>query len=266
VASKKSSKAPPSKQTDPPPFLLTPPTSAPVRRPRAEFVPGSTGEASVRRRVPRSLWPPLDQVLAKMTPLEELSIAELNKNLLRLQRRRNRLHRTFPHDRNAVEQSAREEIRDADLLIQRTKLALIRKDRLETTINRPRAIGITLVGKGKKTQIADANSIDRDRPAPGDRQSRLPKEPLFSPSDDYRSVRFDGNEYLLTLNQSKIVRCLHDAHARKHPNVAKARLLSAIGSETSEIRDSFRKSPLWKTLVVSGGRRGTYRLKLPDTW
>jgi len=271
VATRKSSRTPSSNPTDPPPFVLTPPKPARVRRVRAEFVPGSTTKPWTGSRVPNNVSPPLDHLLAKMSPIEELSLGELNTNLRRLTRRRDLLERNFPSVQNAVQQEARDDIRDIDLVIQRIKLALIRKDRLESP-SEPRAIKSETgnrwtprASKGKKTQIADATSTNRNRPASVEQQSTSPKEPIFSHSDDYRSVRLSGIGYALTANQAAIVKCLHDAHAGKHPDVAKARLLSAIGSKTSEVRNSFKKSPLWKTLVIPGERRGTYRLNLPDS-
>lgn len=79
---------------------------------------------------------------------------------------------------------------------------------------------------------------------------------------DYRSIRFHGQEYTLTKNQAKIIALLHAALQAGMPAVDKNTLLSAIEQETSRVRDSFKKSPLWNKLVVPGARRGTYRLDL----
>lgn len=59
-----------------------------------------------------------------------------------------------------------------------------------------------------------------------------------------------------------IIRMLHEASRAGLPEVSKQRLLSEIEVETSEVRDMFRKSPLWNTLVGQGNRRGTYQLSL----
>jgi hypothetical protein len=85
-------------------------------------------------------------------------------------------------------------------------------------------------------------------------------EPPFTHSADYRSIRFNGQTHTLTTNQATIIRILHEAFQRGTPSVGKAMLLGAVEAETSRVRDSFKGSPLWGTLVVKGGRRGTYRL------
>jgi hypothetical protein len=84
----------------------------------------------------------------------------------------------------------------------------------------------------------------------------------FTHSDDYRSIRFRGENHSLSHHQAIIVATLHKAHLAGLPDVAKAKLLAAIQAETSEVRDSFRKSALWKTLVCRGSRRGSYRINL----
>ena len=84
----------------------------------------------------------------------------------------------------------------------------------------------------------------------------------FTHSPDYRSIRFKGTDYTLTLNQATMIKMLHEAFQQGTPHVGKLRLLAAVGAETSRVQDSFKVSPLWQTLVVSGERRGTYRLNL----
>jgi len=79
----------------------------------------------------------------------------------------------------------------------------------------------------------------------------------------HRTIRFRGKEYKLTRNQAKIVKLLHDAHRSRTPAVGKDLLLGAIESETSRVRDSFKKSPLWGTLIIPNQKpRGTYQLNL----
>lgn len=88
------------------------------------------------------------------------------------------------------------------------------------------------------------------------------RAPGFAHSDDYRSIRFRGESYTLSPGQAIIVGTLHKAYLAGHADVSKAKLLDAVEAETSEVRDFFRKSPLWKTLVCSGPRRGSYRIGL----
>jgi hypothetical protein len=231
-------------------------------------VPGSTGKQSLRNLVSGDLELPLDTVLAKMSPLEDLSIGELNKNLLRLDQYRVQLQRNFPRRDNAIEESAHKDLRAADLIVQRIKLALIRKEKLHSPSKRNQKFdpdrGDGINRKLKHPTAAAPKGAQSNRLSTVDPKSTRREELNFSHSDDYRSIRFNGKEHSLTMNQSRIVKCMHDAFKRKHPDVGKAQLLSAIESETSEIRHSFKKSPLWKTLVVAGRRRGTYRLNLPN--
>jgi hypothetical protein len=89
------------------------------------------------------------------------------------------------------------------------------------------------------------------------------KEPIFSASEDYRSIRYKGATYTLTRNQATITRMLHEAYLKGTPTLGKNALLAAIEAETSRVRDSFKVSPLWGTLIVQNRKpRGTYQLDL----
>jgi hypothetical protein len=86
--------------------------------------------------------------------------------------------------------------------------------------------------------------------------------PVFAHSTDYRSLTFEGKAYLLTRGQATVVKLLHEASQRGTPAVGKDTLLAAIERETSRLRDSFRHSPLWGTLIVANRKpRGTYQLR-----
>jgi len=86
----------------------------------------------------------------------------------------------------------------------------------------------------------------------------------FNHSDDYRSLSFEGKSHLLTHNQAIIVRILHEEYLQGLPEVSTTKLLRGIESETSRVRDSFKNSPLWGTLVKRGSKKGFYRLSLAD--
>ncbi len=88
--------------------------------------------------------------------------------------------------------------------------------------------------------------------------------PQFEPlSSDYRSILFKRKTYALTRNQSIIIKILHEAYVKGAPVVAKDTLLRAIEAETSRVRDSFKHSPLWKTLIIPIRKpRGTFKLNL----
>jgi hypothetical protein len=90
-----------------------------------------------------------------------------------------------------------------------------------------------------------------------------PTSPEFSAGSDYRTVRFRGEEHHLTQNQSVIIKMLHEAYLHGTRAVGKLTLLKAIEAETSRVRDSFKRSPLWGTLILSNRKpRGTYQLNL----
>ncbi len=93
------------------------------------------------------------------------------------------------------------------------------------------------------------------------RSGTVASAPPVSFSPDFHSVQLFGEQIILTPRQAKLISILYEAHESGHPNVSKARLLEAIEAETSDVRDFFRKTPLWKTVVYSE-RRGTYRLNL----
>lgn len=82
----------------------------------------------------------------------------------------------------------------------------------------------------------------------------------FAHSDDFRSITFRGKTYATTLKQAKIIEALSKARQSGTPELGKARLLEIAEAETSELKAIFKSSPLWQSLVVSGTRKGTYRL------
>jgi hypothetical protein len=111
----------------------------------------------------------------------------------------------------------------------------------------------------KSVQAWQGKAALRQSPGPNAKAD----EAVFTHSDDYRSIRFNGKNHTVTHNQGEIIRILHEAFQRGTPCIGKAKLLDAVRSETSRVQDFFRGSPLWKTLVIGGNRKGTYRLNLP---
>ncbi len=185
----------------------------------------------------------------------------VRKEIRRLTQILRALEREFPTvsnpaqmDLSAAGQEAAERIRLLNDLIGRLKLALIRRgktirDKAETIIS---TRDLRSNGAGPPTGTKNTqNSPPRNQ-----------RRREFRTSDDYRTICFNGKSHQLTRNQSVIVRLLHAAHRRGTPAVGQETLLKAIEAETSRVRDSFKKSPLWGTLVVPGERRGTYRLNL----
>lgn len=91
-------------------------------------------------------------------------------------------------------------------------------------------------------------------PAPG----RRAKERRHS--EDYRSICWDGEEYTLTHSQAAVVGALWRAWEAGTPELSQAHLLVEADSQAERLRDLFRDSPLWGTVVVPGSARGTFRL------
>jgi hypothetical protein len=112
----------------------------------------------------------------------------------------------------------------------------------------------------------NAHGTEQGKARSGQNQSAGAKKnryPIFSASGDYCSITYNGVSHTLTRNQSTIIKLLHEAYLKGTPSLRKDALLAAIGAETSRVRDSFKGSQLWGTLIVSNDRpRGTYRLNL----
>jgi hypothetical protein len=93
---------------------------------------------------------------------------------------------------------------------------------------------------------------------------QLPK--TFAPCDpDYRAIIWKRQKYMLTPNQSRIIKKLHTAYLAGAPDVPKEDLLSEIQSPGGRVRDSFKSNHiLWRGLITHerGTRRGSLRLKL----
>ena len=81
-------------------------------------------------------------------------------------------------------------------------------------------------------------------------------------SVDFRSVVWDGIPYALTGTQAAIVAILWAEWQAGTPEVSQAALLEGVGSLTARVRELFRGSPAWGTLIVSGSRKGTLKLNV----
>ena len=79
-------------------------------------------------------------------------------------------------------------------------------------------------------------------------------------SIDFRTIYFNGERHELTTGQAQIVEFLCKELQNGIPEVHRDRLLEALDSPSSRLRDTFKKSPLWRKLIVQGKRRGTHRL------
>lgn len=83
----------------------------------------------------------------------------------------------------------------------------------------------------------------------------------FRLSTDLRSVTFKGSSLPVTITQGRMLKALCDAHSSGVPCMSDRALASAAGSKTSQVRGIFRRSPLFKTVIVRASP-GVYRLDL----
>lgn len=82
---------------------------------------------------------------------------------------------------------------------------------------------------------------------------------IFTHSPDYSSVKWKEISFKFTSRQAQVVEILHKQGC---PEVGKEYILEALGSPSSRLRDTFKKSPAWGTLIIPGAKRGTYRLNI----
>ena len=86
--------------------------------------------------------------------------------------------------------------------------------------------------------------------------------PVIHFSEDYRTVRKNGQEFHLTLNQARIVEKLWQAHTNKTPEVHQSTLLEKLEIYSTRLRDVFKNSEAFNSLVVRGEKRGTFRINV----
>jgi hypothetical protein len=84
--------------------------------------------------------------------------------------------------------------------------------------------------------------------------------PDFRCSEGYRSVNLRGRQFELTVNQARVVEKLHRAYQQGTPVLSDAHLLEALHINSDRLRDVFKNSDAWGTLVKKGERQGTRRL------
>ncbi len=85
---------------------------------------------------------------------------------------------------------------------------------------------------------------------------------VFQHSDDFRSVTWKGKKFTFTSRQAQVIELLYDASQNNTPDVGKDYILEQLDSPSSRLRDTFKNSPVWGTLIIRGKKKGTYRLNL----
>lgn len=82
-----------------------------------------------------------------------------------------------------------------------------------------------------------------------------PKPSLFNPfavSEDGVNVSFQGQAYVLSPAQARMMKVLYQAFMRGQPNVPKEKLLE---NDSSQVRHTWKGSPLWPKLIGSNRKR-----------
>ena len=82
----------------------------------------------------------------------------------------------------------------------------------------------------------------------------------FLHTPDYTTVTWCGEEYHLTPLQAKAVRVLHQWQRQGLRELRGSAIVKEIDAYTRSLSDLFKGSPAWKTLVLPGSKRGSYRL------
>jgi hypothetical protein len=84
----------------------------------------------------------------------------------------------------------------------------------------------------------------------------------FIHSDDYRSIKWRGEDYTLTDRQAQTIEILHENYERGTPDISQAYILVKLDSNSKRLGYFFKKSPLWGTLIIRSKQKGTYRINL----
>lgn len=82
----------------------------------------------------------------------------------------------------------------------------------------------------------------------------------FRHSPDFRSVFHQGREISLTTQQAQVVELLHRAAENQTPELSQDYIMERLGLPGSRLRDTFRNSEAWGTLIVPGKTKGAFRL------
>ncbi len=119
----------------------------------------------------------------------------------------------------------------------------------------------------EKPRINLAQKAGTPPPMPGgiDPDDDRPKILTFPEhADDFAWVRCTLGEFTFSPNQRPAVKALWADWEKNGLGLGGAHLLAESGGESTELRDLFKGSGAWKTLIVpAGGRRDMFALSLP---
>src|SRR5579862_18020 len=106
-------------------------------------------------------------------------------------------------------------------------------------------------------------SVEHTKNVEAKKDASASNECAFRHSADYRSVKWQGENFTFTSKQAPIVELLHKAAKNGTPEVSHAALLVEAGCEKSRrLRDLFKHHPAWGRLNNTGTtKKGTARLE-----
>jgi hypothetical protein len=113
-----------------------------------------------------------------------------------------------------------------------------------------------------RIDFVDGDRISVPFPSRQREAAEKEKEPYWH-SEDFRSVRWNGEVYDFSTSQAIVMEKLWQAWQDGTPAVAQETLLEAAESEGNQLRDLFKRHPAWGKVIVQGPTRGTYQLD-PD--
>lgn len=92
--------------------------------------------------------------------------------------------------------------------------------------------------------------------------TQLADKPLAGPG--FRTILWRGTTYTFGPGQARAVERLWKAWEAGTPDVPDAELLEAAESEGQRLRDVFKNSDAWDTIIVPGAGKGLRRLAFDD--
>jgi len=100
--------------------------------------------------------------------------------------------------------------------------------------------------KPRMTEEDQTSSVRKQEPLAVEK----PEFVLHDP-ENFTSFTFDGKEYRVGPRQGKAIKLLHEEGKKGSPDVSLERILEVMGRpKSSKVKDSFRRTGLWNTLLV----------------
>jgi hypothetical protein len=86
---------------------------------------------------------------------------------------------------------------------------------------------------------------------------------LFRHGPDYRDCTWNGERFTLTTTQAACVQTLWEERDKGTLELSQQYILEKSGAESQQLKDVFKKSTAWGTMIVRGSTQGSFRLSEP---